>query len=359
MVSGLIGLNFIFQGVIEKMRNNGLTLIIVLISIMLLSTTAYGARAATIEVVPHHTDAHTGEVFTVDIFVDPEGKEVYGVQYLLSFDKSAVRADVQAKGLFLTSDGNESAIVVGTINNTTGICEYSETRKNTTVGIASCGTLTTVTFTAIGDPGASSYLNLSEVIITDVNFSTIDCEVTNGTLAVHHESLVADALVYDEYNNVGSKYLCKVCFDGSGSHAPEGSSITSYEWSFGDGTYGTDMICEHIYASWNWNGPDEPGNYYEPFHALLTVTDDEPATNTTYFDVIVHIAGDANGDGVVNIIDATIVGFGWGRSCSPPDTCWRDLPDEWADRADLNNDHVVNILDIVIIGIRWKDTAWR
>jgi hypothetical protein len=57
-------------------------------------------------------------------------------------------------------------------------------------------------------------------------------------------------------------------------------------------------------------------------------------------------------------MDASLVGFEWGRSCSPPDTCWRDLPNEWADRADLNNDHVVNILDMVIIGTRWKDKAW-
>lgn len=276
--------------------------------LMLLSTTVYGACAATIDVVPHHSAVQAGEVFTVDLFVDPEGKEVYGVQYLLSFNKSAIRADEQAKGLFLTPDGNESEIVICTLNNTTGLCEYSEARKNTTVGIASCGTLTTVTFTAIGDPGASSYLNLSEVIITDVNFSAIDCKVTNGTLTVHHEPPVADALVYDGYNNIGSKHLCKVYFDSSGSHAPDGS-ITSYDWSFGDGTYGTDMICEHIYASWNWNGSNEPGDYYEPFHALLTVTDDEPETNTTYFDVTVYIAGDANGDGVVNIIDASIVGF--------------------------------------------------
>ena len=193
--------------------------------------------------------------------------------------------------------------------------------------------------------GVCTYLNPG----TDPN----DCDAsTTG-----HKPPVADALVYDEYNNVGSKHLCKVCFDGSGSHDPDGS-ITSYEWSFGDGAYGTDMICEHIYASWNWNGPDEPGNYYEPFYALLTVTDDEPEINTTYFDVIVHIAGDANGDGVVNIMDASLVGFEWGRSCSPPDTCWRDLPNEWADRADLNNDHEVNILDMVIIGTRWKDKAW-
>lgn len=341
------------------MRNNKLIRIIVLVSIISFSATAYGAHAATIEVVPQTSDVHAGVVFTVDIFVDPEGEEVYGVQYLLSFNNSVIRANVQTKGPFLTSDGNESAIVVSTIDNTTGICEYSETRKNTTVGVASSGTLATVTFTVIGNPEKSSYLNLSEVIMTDANFSTIDCEITNGTLTVRYEHLVADALVYDMYNNVGSKHLCKVCFDGSKSHAPDGSSITSYEWSFGDGTYGTGRICEHIYETWNWNGSDEPGNYYEPFHALLTVTDDGSDTSTTYFDVTVYISGDANGDGVVNIIDATIVGFEWGRSCSPPGTCWRDIPNEWADRADLNNDHMINILDIVIIGINWKDIAWR
>ncbi|CAD7771234.1 hypothetical protein FHEFKHOI_00975 [Candidatus Methanoperedenaceae archaeon GB50] len=327
--------------------------LIVFIGITLMVT---AAGAAIIEVVPLDQDIHEGDEFAVDVVVKPGGGEVFGVQYLLVFNMSVVRAETQVKGGFLTSDGNESEVVVNALNNTEGWVEYSETRINSTAGVTVNGTLATVTFTARGDKGALSYLNLSEVIMTDLSFSVINCTRVNGSVTIaENESPVANATVYDDFNNVGSKHLCKVYFDGSGSHDPDGE-IASYTWSFGDGTYDTGVRCEHVYGSWNWNGSG-----YEPFHASLTVTDDGilPQVNTSYFDVVVYIAGDANGDGTVNIVDASIVGYEWGRSSSPPDTCWRDLPrGEWADRADLNNDHEVNILDMVIIGTRWKDTAW-
>ncbi|RLG71251.1 MAG: hypothetical protein DRO11_04875 [Methanobacteriota archaeon] len=70
----------------------------------------------------------------------------------------------------------------------------------------------------------------------------------------------------------------------------------------------------------------------------------------------VYIAGDANGDGVVNILDATMVGLRWYDSCECGDYCWEGQ--DMADRADLNNDCKVNVLDGVIIGANWGHTAW-
>lgn len=181
----------------------------------------------------------------------------------------------------------------------------------------------------------------------------------SGALAAtSHGSPVADVLVYDDYNNnIGFIPYGTTYFDAFGSEG----RIISYGWNFGDGAYEyrAEMVCEHAYTSCNWNGSTEPGDYYEPFHAPLIVTDYEFTTNTTYFDVTVYISGDANGDGIVNIMDATIVGLEWGSSCSPPWLCWRDIPDERADRADLNNDHEVNALDASIVGTEWMNTAWR
>ena len=70
------------------------------------------------------------------------------------------------------------------------------------------------------------------------------------------------------------------------------------------------------------------------------------------FDVIVYTAGDANGDGKVNILDATIVGLEWGEETTCGAYCW-----DGHDRADLNNEGKVNILDAVIIGTCWGHTA--
>ncbi len=298
--------------------------------------------------------------FNVDINVNPNNIEAYSAQYVLSFDPNVLRAETQVKEPFLTSDGNDSMVVINTVDNTAGETEYSETRKDTAVGVTTPGTLATITFTAIGDTGTSSYLNLSEVIISDPTPEAMPdawTVITNDSINIcQNQPPVANATVYDDYNNVGSKYLCKVYFNASDS--TDDSGISSYRWGFGDGNYGTGMVKEHVYTSWNWNGTG-----YEPFHASLTVTDNTPepetGTNTTYFDVTVYIAGDANGDGTVNILDASMIGLEWMHTCNPPATCWRDTAyDGRADRADLNNDHKVNILDAVIVGTCWKHTAW-
>ena len=84
------------------------------------------------------------------------------------------------------------------------------------------------------------------------------------------------------------------------------------------------------------------------------MTDDlDPLTNNVItIPVNVYIAGDANGDGKVNILDATLVGLEWSETCTDG---WDGNDD--ADRADLNNDCKVNILDAVIIGTCWGDVA--
>jgi len=298
--------------------------------------------------------------FHVDIKVDPKGAiPVYSAQYTLSFDPTVLRAETQVKGPFLTADGEDSMVVINRIDNKAGKIEYSETRKDTTTGVTAEGVLATITFTAIGDTGTSSDLNLSGIIISNPDVEPLRYSITNDNISIcKNEPPVANAIVYDDYNNVGSKYLCKVYFSASGSYDPDGN-ITYYRWDFGDGDYGTGMIKEHVYTSWNWNNTTG----YEPFHASLTVTDDTPEpetkTNTTYFNVTVYIAGDANGDGVVNILDASMIGLEWMHTCNLPSDCWRDtVYDGRADRADLNNDHVVNILDAVIVGTCWKHTAW-
>ncbi len=74
----------------------------------------------------------------------------------------------------------------------------------------------------------------------------------------------------------------------------------------------------------------------------VTVTDNLGMTDTSTQNVVIWIAGDASGDGKVNIIDATIIGRRWGSD----DPC-----------ADLNNDGKVNIIDASIIGANWGRSA--
>ena len=132
--------------------------------------------------------------------------------------------------------------------------------------------------------------------------------------------------------NVGSP----VYFNASASYDSDGA-IVSYNWDFGDGTNGTGAASTHKYSVYRWNG-----TAYQPFTVNLTVTDNDGLTNSTSQKVIIWIAGDSNGDGKVNILDASLVGLRWGGS----DPC-----------ADLNNDGKVNIIDASIIGVNWGKTA--
>jgi PKD repeat protein len=122
------------------------------------------------------------------------------------------------------------------------------------------------------------------------------------------------------------------------SYDPDGT-IASYYWDFGDGTNGTGVAPVHKYSTYRWNG-----TAYLPFTVNLTVTDNSGMTNSTSGKVVIWIAGDANGDGKVNILDAALVGLKW--NSNPTDPC-----------ADLNNDGKVNILDASIIGLNWGKSA--
>ena len=170
----------------------------------------------------------------------------------------------------------------------------------------------------------------------------------NQTTIIPNHLPVAIARSMHHHNNVGSTYLCKTFFNASASYDPDGN-IMYYQWIFGDGTNGAGALTEQIYSSWNWNGTG-----YDPFIVSLTVTDDlDPQINDTItIPVNVYIAGDANGDGEVDIFDATIVGLEWDRTCEYDN--WTDR----SDRADLNNDCMVDIFDAVIIGANWEHKAY-
>ena len=73
-----------------------------------------------------------------------------------------------------------------------------------------------------------------------------------------------------------------------------------------------------------------------PFRVTVAVTSDVSGLTTEQtVDITVKLGGDANGDGVVNILDKVAVRNAFGSSGPNP--------------ADVNCDNVVNILDKVIV----------
>ena len=290
-----------------------------------------------------------GEQFTVNVTINPRGIPIYGVEYEISFDPTVIHAEWQNEGDFLKQDEASTNVYINNIDNDAGILAFAVTRTGTQTGVTNPGTLARIHFTATKH-GANTILSFTKVKVSDSDANQIYTESANGTVQVC-ENLppVARGKTLFKFNNVGTKYLSKTYFDGSCSHDPDGN-ITYYRWAFGDGNYDTGETVEYVYGSWNW-GSDG----YEPFNVILTVEDNgEPVLdNSTSFPVNVFIAGDANGDGVVDIFDGVIVGLDWDEECTSGS--WTN---DRSDRADLNNDCIVDIFDGVIVGANWDHTAY-
>ena len=324
-----------------------------------------------IRVVPENLTVQPQDEFDVNITVDSRGNSVYAVQYCLHYNTSVVRPETQAKRSFLGNPG-ETIIVINSIDRVNGIISYAESRKGD-YGVTGKGTVTVIQFTVIGTPGAATDLNFSDVII--VNSETDDpynqVSTVNGSITIFNNTPpIANGTPKHRINNVAKKYqstavLCSCSYDPD--FPGNGGNINYIRWAFGDGQYGTseglpvdNCTCkEHKYESWQW----ENGQYV-PFNATLTVTDDgcPEVSTSTHFDVNVYIAGDANGDGEVNVLDVVWVGKYWRSECPTTNQCadctaylWAD---EQVDGADLNNDCEINVLDVVIIGANWRHVAW-
>ncbi|MCK4458129.1 MAG: hypothetical protein KAU52_00180 [Methanosarcinales archaeon] len=138
-----------------------------------------------ISVDPAHTDVWQGEEFAVNITIYPAENEVYGASYTLHFDNTLLNATTQAKGPFLTQDGEGSTIYKNKIDNAIGEIIYAEGRSGTTAGVNGSDVLATITFQAIGEGGVSS-LNLSDLdgaLLYSLSGS-IPTTVNNGTYMI-------------------------------------------------------------------------------------------------------------------------------------------------------------------------------
>jgi rhodanese-related sulfurtransferase len=155
------------------------TILIYLVSLVLLiSSLAFSASAQTIGIDPGNIEANHGDSFTIDIKVDPEGAEIYGAQYVLYFDSKILNATSQTQGTFL--GGN---IVADPIDNPNGTVEYSEYKIGG--GVTNTGVLASVTFEIIGTSG-TSYLKLSDVILSDGDVEIPDVTINHGSFSIKY-----------------------------------------------------------------------------------------------------------------------------------------------------------------------------
>ena len=136
----------------------------------------------TMKVILSSIDCNRGEEFSIEIVVDPDGTPVQGAQYYLIFDTTSLEFVSQTAGNFLSRDGANTIEIVNRFNNESQRLEYGETRMGAETGVTSAGTLAHITFRATGDRG--SYLELTDVIISDLQAKEIPVSVENGICLV-------------------------------------------------------------------------------------------------------------------------------------------------------------------------------
>ena len=141
-------------------------------------------QAAQMSVVPEYQEVSTGETFTVEIYVDPEGNETFGAQYLLHFNNTLLNATSQVNGTFLSQDGAETYIYSNVINNTLGQLRYAEIRRNVATGVITPDVLTTITFQAIAEEEGVNELRLDLVKLIDTDSQVIPTNTNNGNVSV-------------------------------------------------------------------------------------------------------------------------------------------------------------------------------
>jgi PKD repeat protein len=220
-----------------------------------------------------------GNTYAIEIMTDYDGDDITGWQLSLTYNP-----DVLA-GVSVVNDGilSDATWKGGTFDNVAG--ELSPTAAfyfEAGIVRSGPGKLATITFDVVGK-GES-------------NLTLGDWTKLKGWDAILEEAYdIIDAITMP--NHLGHGYFCNVgenlppianftysptfpyvgqavTFDASGSSDIDGT-IVSYEWDFGDGLMGTDVVTTHTYESAG------------TFTVTLTVTDDLGATDTLQQEITV------------------------------------------------------------------------
>jgi hypothetical protein len=129
-----------------------------------------------------------GEQFTINIIVEPNNP-IAGAQFNMIFNPSLVTVNNVSKGNLFSKNNASTYFIPGTINNSSGtITGVAEAIIGTGQTISESGILAVITMTA-GSTLGSCPLNLSSVIIGDVNGQPLLTNMINGNITIANMAL--------------------------------------------------------------------------------------------------------------------------------------------------------------------------
>ncbi|MHC1625499.1 MAG: cohesin domain-containing protein, partial [Methermicoccaceae archaeon] len=136
---------------------------------------------------PALSTAKEEQQFTIDVKVLSPVEKIYGVQYTINYDKDVLEVVDQTPGTFLTSDGANSNIVENEFDNSIGVANYAEARKDTAVGVTGDDALAHITFRVIDGTTAGVYnitFDASNCMLSNEVPAQVDADLVNGQVQV-------------------------------------------------------------------------------------------------------------------------------------------------------------------------------
>jgi hypothetical protein len=321
---------------VEVMRHGSLFSILKILVVfsvlsLLLGTPglASAEEATEVKVWPASQRVDPGEQFIVSIVVEP-GVEIAGMQFDMTFDQSCAIVNSVEEGNLLTQGGASTYFNPGEIDNVAGaitgvygaIISPGET-------VSASGTFATITLTA-GMEGGTCPLNLSGVIVGDINGNAVSVSVVDGTVSVNSPPVLNP--IGDKAVNEGELLTFSISaidpdsgtLTYSASNLPLGASFDPVTRTF----YWTPNYAQAgFYTNVRFEVSDGSLSDFEE----ITITVNQPYDDW-----------DTNTDGAVNVLDMIRVGQHWG-----------EVGLEGWIREDVNEDGAVNVLDMILIGQHW------
>jgi len=140
----------------------------------------------TVSVEPVSTPLCPGDVFSVNVTVDPAGKGVSAADVKIAFNAAVVECEDVSPGDLLGDSPLEGKKV---IDNESGMVWYALARIGDTPVPTEKGTFAVLSFKVKGDaPEGTYYLRISSAKLTDENFAYISpIEIKNGTFTIVFE----------------------------------------------------------------------------------------------------------------------------------------------------------------------------
>lgn len=147
-------------------------------------------NAANINIAPSSITVIQGDTFDLNIIIDPVGTPIAGAQLNISFDKSKFKVNDILEGNLFKQSGASTFFNEGTINNYSGTVTNIFNAILGKTNVSSQGTFVVINMTAIGASG-TSFINLSNVKISDPNGNGIFLNVTNGSISINTTPILA------------------------------------------------------------------------------------------------------------------------------------------------------------------------